>query len=118
MATERRRIYISRLLLLVFLPVLIVTTLHIHENSATETLCVDCVNDAPHAGHLSNGNIHFDNCLLCQFSTLPYLAAVAIIVLPFVLKGQILPSRRHVFVLRHAALQNFRRGPPEAISIF
>lgn len=118
MATERRRIYISRLLLTVFVPLLLAASLHNHSGGAAEVTCVDCVNHAPHAGHLSNVNIHFGNCLLCQFSTLPYIAAVVIImVVPLAVKGKALPQRRHVFACSHAALHNFRRGPPEAISI-
>ena len=74
MRTEIRRTIIARLLLAVFLPMLIATTLHTHE-AVQGDVCVECVNHTPHAGHFSASHHLFDDCVLCQLSSLPYLAA-------------------------------------------
>lgn len=64
----------SWVLLAVYLPMLIFSSLHIHETSqegATE--CAECVRHQCH-GHLSqlSGGIH--QCVLCQILTLTYVA--------------------------------------------
>ena len=78
MRTERRRTILARLLLAVFLPMLIATTLHTHEAVQTD-VCVECVNHTPHAGHLSVSSHLLNDCVLCQLCALPYLAAVAVV---------------------------------------
>ena len=118
MTIEKRRISVSRLLLLVFLSMLLVTSLHTHGGYVADTVCTDCVNHAPHAGHLSNGTIHMDNCLLCQLSTLPYLVPIVIFTVAFVIKGQSLPRNRQTVVCSRATQHNYLRGPPETIPFF
>ncbi|MDD7317647.1 MAG: hypothetical protein SOZ80_07030 [Prevotella sp.] len=115
MAIETRRISISRLLLLVFVPMFMAVSLHTHGGYAAHVDCVDCVNHAPHAGHFSNGNLSFDNCLLCQFSTLPYLMPVVIFTVALAVKGQVLPRSRNSVVCSRATQYNNLRGPPEVI---
>lgn len=70
-AEHRRRIY-AWLLLLVFVPALVATSLHIHEGTA-EVDCELCLHHVRHAGHLEA--YHAVDCPLCQFAGLPYIAA-------------------------------------------
>ena len=65
------------LLLSVFVPMLMLTTLHRH-HVATDTVvtCVDCIHHVHHSGHISEGGTSIDDCLLCQLSTTPYTESV------------------------------------------
>ena len=64
----------SWVLLAVYLPMLIFSSLHIHEvTDASETACAECLHHQCQ-GHLTqlSGDIH--QCVLCQFLTLSYIA--------------------------------------------
>lgn len=111
MRTEKRRMIIARLLLAVFLPMLVATTLHTHE-AVKSDVCVECVNHTPHAGHLSASHHLIDDCVLCQLSSLPYLAATIALFTSycFVSKALILLDERPVPSLEVSCLS--LRGPP------
>lgn len=80
MSIKAKRTLFSRLMLSVFLPMLLLSTLHIHQEvQVVGDVCLECVNHTPHAGHLSFGVIHYDDCVLCQFTSLPFVAAVTVV---------------------------------------
>lgn len=81
----KRRYYASWLLLAVFVPMLVFSSLHVHEasGSQTETECNDCLHHSCH-GHLAQTASWAHECVLCQFLTLPMLAAAAIAVTIYV----------------------------------
>jgi len=111
MRTERRRTILARLLLAVFLPMLIATTLHTHEAVQTD-VCVECVNHTPHAGHLSVSNHLLDDCVLCQLCALPYLAATITVFTSYCLISKaLLMTDEHSVQSLHAACPTLR-GPP------
>ena len=68
----------SWLLLAVFLPMLVFSSLHVHEGSAsqTEKECSDCIHHNCH-GHLTQTATWAHDCVLCQFLTLTMLTAAA-----------------------------------------
>ena len=66
------------LLLSVFLPMLILSSLHVHDEAPASSRCSECINHIPHQGHISLGTVHIHDCLLCQLASLPFLAAVAV----------------------------------------
>ena len=71
-----KRYIASWVLLAVYLPMLLISSLHIHGTSMDgETTCAECVQHQCH-GHLSqlSGGMH--QCVLCQFLTLPCVATV------------------------------------------
>jgi hypothetical protein len=68
------------LLLSVFVPMLLLSSLHIHEEAPVGNGCAECVNHIPHHGHLSLDTIHLNDCVLCQFATLPFLMAATVFV--------------------------------------
>lgn len=71
-------------LLAVFLPMLMLSSLHIHEAPQTsDTECSDCVHHNCH-GHLTATATWTHNCVLCQFLTLPMLAAIMVAVMVYV----------------------------------
>ena len=81
MNTKTKRRFSAWLLLSVFLPMLVFSSLHVHERMAVwQGACVDCVNHLPHAGHLSLDTHSPHDCVLCQFTSLPVLLGVAVAV--------------------------------------
>ena len=78
----RKRVWYARLLLCVFLPVLIMSSVHIHQPSANSSVeCYACLHHIHHDGHLTSASYSIDNCLLCHFLSLPYVAAAMVAVL-------------------------------------
>lgn len=64
----------SWVLLAVYLPMLFVSLLHIHETPQDSgTTCTECVQHQCH-GHLSQLSNGMHQCVLCQFLTLSYVA--------------------------------------------
>ena len=79
-----RRQLSACILLAVFLPMLIFSSLHIHEiPQTTDTECSDCVHHNCH-GHLTAMATWAHDCVLCQFLTLSMLAAVLMAVTVYV----------------------------------
>ena len=67
----------SWVLLAVYLPMLLISSLHIHETSVeAERACTECVQHQCH-GHLSQLSDGMHQCVLCQFLTLTCVAGVA-----------------------------------------
>ncbi len=81
--TPRRHIA-SWLLLAVFVPVVVLSSLHIHKPAAGQPeACVECVHHHC-GGHIGVSTVAVHACVLCQFLTLPMLVAAECRVLPFV----------------------------------
>ena len=77
--TEKRHIA-SWLLLAVFVPMLLLSSLHVHETGETiGTECTDCVHHNCH-GHLTAMVYWTHDCVLCQFLTLTMLTAAVMAV--------------------------------------
>ena len=72
---ERMRHIASWLLLAVFVPILVLSSVHVHEESETITTeCNDCVHHSCH-GHMTAAATWAHDCVLCQFLTLKMLTA-------------------------------------------
>ena len=74
-----KRVWVSRLLLLAFVPMLLFSSLHVHHQVAGEGECYECANHLHHSGHISLQTASFHDCVLCQFVTLTYVSAVAVV---------------------------------------
>ena len=74
---KRRRQLFARILLSVFVPMMMLSAVHVHEE-ASSLECEQCAQHVSHAGHLSAGSSHTYNCVLCQFLTLPFVPAVVV----------------------------------------
>ena len=102
----------SWLLLAVFVPMLLLSSLHIHETVQSElTSCAECVQHHC-GGHLGQQAIALHACVLCQFLTLPMLAVAVATLLIFnnVCKAAPVTWRRSVCVA-HLSMVGLR-GPP------
>ena len=64
----------SWVLLAVYLPLLLFSSLHIHETSnVRDAECAECVHHQCH-GHLAQLSDGMHQCVLCQFLTISYVA--------------------------------------------
>ena len=72
MYTPSHRRRSAWLLLAVFVPMLLFSSLH-HHAEPSQVACSECVQHLTHAGHLSAASIGWDHCLLCQLLTLTFL---------------------------------------------
>ena len=81
----RKRHIASWLLLAVFLPMLVFSSLHVHEEHsvATEVACADCVHHNCH-GHLTSTSLWTHDCVLCLFLTLTMLTAAVVAVIVYI----------------------------------
>lgn len=79
---DQKRSLCSWVLLAVFVPMLLFSSLHLHQDEqSAQTECAECV-DHHCAGHLGQQSVSFHACVLCQFLSLPFLAvAVTALVL-------------------------------------
>jgi hypothetical protein len=76
MKLEKKRYISAWILLAVFLPMLVLSSLHIHQESETlQDTCTECVHHHCH-GHLSQLADAMHQCVLCQFLTLTFVAGV------------------------------------------
>jgi len=78
--TTHRRIS-ARILLAVFLTIQVLAIIHIHEDMGEDVICHDCVAHVHHNGHLSSASFAIDSCLICQFLSLPYTMATALLLI-------------------------------------
>ena len=76
---ENRRHIASWLLLAVFVPMLLMSTFHVHESGmgTAQTECSDCVHNSCH-GHLTQMASWTHECVLCQFLTLSFVAVTTV----------------------------------------
>ena len=113
-SAEGRRRLAAWVLLWVFVPMMVLTAVHIHHEAvALSDSCHECVNHVPHGGHLSASGFSVDDCLICQTAALPYLMAttVAAVVVSVALKSSLPDSQngRLVYCIGH---QVPGRSPP------
>ena len=74
---DHQRRIAARLLLSVFVPMLLLASLHHHGiQTDVENTCVQCEHHQPHDGHMSSQSASLHDCVLCQFTTLTFVAAV------------------------------------------
>lgn len=62
---DSRRLIISRFLLAVYLILLSVGSVHVHQSQA-ELSCMDCYEHVHHDGHFSQWAMNHNDCLICQ----------------------------------------------------
>jgi len=80
MKETAKRYFSSWALLAVFLPMLLLSSFHVHPEAHVEgDDCEECVHHLPHAGHISNLTVCSFDCVLCQFLTLPFLVAPLVV---------------------------------------
>lgn len=72
---DNRRKRFAWLLLLVYIPIVLVTTFHHHPEAEAPTTfyCYDCAHHINHEGHLTVNSSFDHDCVLCQLFRLPYV---------------------------------------------
>jgi len=112
MNVTTKRQFASRLLLAVFLPMLLLSALHLHQPSASAlTSCTECVQHHC-SGHLAQQSGCVHDCVLCQFLTLPLLAVVGVTLLIYNNVSKILFAQRQGFSLPCVCGTPLLRAPP------
>ncbi|UKK52357.1 hypothetical protein [Prevotella sp. E2-28] len=110
---ENRRHIASVLLLAVIVPMLLLSSLHIHEDNATVavTECTDCLHHSCH-GHITQTVSWTHDCVLCQFLTLTFVAvgAVTLIILNKVVNVKNDAQQRNVCIAYYGTVG--LRAPP------
>ena len=98
---DNRRHFASWLSLAVFVPMLVFSSLHVHEDVSvsTTTVCADCMQHSCH-GHLTQTATWMHDCVLCQFLTLIFMAigTISLIIINKVISDEINAQQRHVCV--------------------
>lgn len=64
------------LLLLVYVPMMVAISLHVHVDygNSEEAECVQCANHIHHDGHIDAYSDNVHDCILCQLASLSYVA--------------------------------------------
>ena len=101
------------LLLAVYVPMLLLSSLHVHEGaiSHNEVECSDCVHHSCH-GHLTQTATWVHDCVLCEFLTLTMLTAAVMAVTIYV---HVCKKNRARLSMGHIAAcygHIVARGPP------
>ena len=93
---DQKRSLCSWVLLAVFVPMLLFSSLHLHQDEqSAQTECAECV-DHHCTGHLGQQSVSFHACVLCQFISLSYIAvAVATAVLFNKVCARVLVSQQY-----------------------
>ena len=111
---EQRRKWYAWMLLAVFVPMLLFSMMHVHEQGmAAGADCIDCAHHVHHS-HLASADFCVDNCVLCQMLSLPFVAAILLSVVLFSAVGTPLYSRGRALIANGFAGNRSSRAPPFA----
>ena len=103
------------LLLAVFLPMLALSSVHVHRHAdASVTQCADCLTHSC-PGHLVVLDDPLGQCVLCQFLSLPYVAASVIAVIIYPDQHYKLPIVSSAAVLLRTCGVLSLRAPPVSV---
>lgn len=69
---KRRERISAWIMLSVFVPMVLLSCLHIHTVPSVSIDCDECVEHVHHAGHITRYDAHVDDCVLCRFLSLRY----------------------------------------------
>lgn len=80
--TDRKRMMVSRLLLAVFLPMLLLSVTHVHSlHSAVHAACDACEKHVLHIDQQSV-DLSIHDCVLCQMAATPFVRGGAVTAVP------------------------------------
>ena len=110
---ELRRRINAWILLGLFVPMLMATSLHRHEIvGEQETLCEACVHHQAHSGHLSSGFSCVMECVFCQFLTFHFIKAALFTVAVFVALTCVLRPQKSRLYAFTPVFYKSSRAPP------
>jgi hypothetical protein len=110
-----RRQFSARVLLLIFVPLLLLASVHRHapvSPSTPETTCYACAHHVHHDGHISLPIHSAGSCVLCQFLALTFLSpsAVAEAIVALSVIGVLPLLGSHLLTMERGSVT--LRGPP------
>ena len=113
MQLKRKEKISSWILLSVFLPMVLLSSLHVHyEQNAVDTTCEQCECHVQHTGHLTVEKASVDDCVLCRFLGQDFVTAMGVVMmlmLSLVVVQSIFISSSHC---QKCVTGIYRRGPP------
>lgn len=113
MKKDLKRQLFAWLLLLVFVPMTALSALHVHEGDCDDTtLCSACINHQAHAGHLTAGIHTIHDCLLCQFLSLTFVAAAAVMTTSLIIQRRVRIVECEALYVGSANRLHSTRAPP------
>jgi len=113
MTDARKRVFVGRVLLAIFVSMTLLSSLHVHEMSALASAeCVECAHHVSHAGHLSTASHGIDSCVLCQFIGLPMIVCAAVTLVLLVRAAKVVQPVRVSRVCRRSVAVLSLRAPP------
>lgn len=113
---DRSRSLKAWLLLLVFVPMLVLSAIHVHESQDTP-VCDECAHHVSHASHITVAGCQSFSCVLCQFISLTYFTAMATSMV-FISGCNRVPHLLPVRPVQSCTiLTNPLRGPPYRLSV-
>lgn len=115
MSIGSKRIVSAWILLAVFLSAMVVSTIHRHELSSESFACSDCANHVHHQGHLLDGSLQIDHCLVCQFLSTTYLAtATVVLAFSLLFRGRQVPHFAETLCSK-TIIGRASRAPPQML---
>ena len=113
MRMARKRQVAARILLLVFVIMMLMTSTHVHHAvDADDGVCSLCINHIHHSGHLSAQGTIVHDCLICQLYSLPYVLPVVAAFIAFVLLTQRIRRQMLCSVSARCIYEKSPRAPP------
>jgi len=106
----KKRNIASWVLLAVFVPMLVLSSLHIHHVGGEDD-CVECVDHHCH-GHLGQLATNSHQCVLCQFLTLSFVSATAIAVVYYKnVRSTFIAHRQRIVIIDACRVPSLRAPP-------
>lgn len=116
MNAKTKRQIAARLLLAVFLPMLLLASVHVHPTQQlTADECHECVNHHC-GGHLGQQTLSLHDCVLCQLLTLPVLLGTLAVVVVISHVSTPQPCQGHALASTQVLGVIVLRGPPAPLA--
>ncbi len=114
MKNELKRQLSAWLLLSVFIPMMVVSALHVHPSVCVDEqmLCDACIHHLPHGGHITTNAGHLNECVVCQVMTIGFLPAVGLLLTFLVLQICVPYENRSSLVVLRSGSATGSRAPP------
>jgi hypothetical protein len=113
MGRQRFRNRVAWALLSVFVPMMLLSAVHIHQPAVDESAsCVECAHHVNHPGHFTSAIEHLDDCVLCQFLSLVYTPAAVVQAVTFVALTTMVSIAGTQMVASEVGHRKSPRAPP------
>ena len=99
-------------MLAVFVPMLVLSSLHVHRHiGGSHEDCTECVDHHCH-GHLGQLATNSHQCVLCQFLTLSFVSATAIAVVYYNnVRSTFIANRQRIIIIDACRVPSLRAPP-------